>query len=276
MPATARVVLNGALPAGVFAKDVILEVVRAFTASGCSYMSAEFTGPALAGMSMSERFVLANVSTEMGVKSTWVEVDDVTRRYADRHGAPYEVVAPDPDARYAVVKEFEVSLLTPMLACPHSVDNVRPVTKVAGAPVHQAFIGTCASGRLEDLAVAAAILRGRHVAKGVRLLIAPASREVLREAMQAGHAQTPARRRRRVPAAWVRALRGHSPGVAGQGGAVRLHGEPQLPGPHGQPRCGNLPGQRRHRGGVGPRGCHHRPAPLSHLSDPSGENPPCP
>lgn len=141
-------------------------------------------------MPMAERFVLANLSVEMGVKATYVEVDEITRRYADRSGSPFEAVVPDPDALYQVRRHIDVAGLAPLVACPHSVDNVRPVSEVEGTEIHQAFIGTCASGRIEDLATAANILRGKRVAASVRLLIAPASRTVLEEAVEKGCFQT--------------------------------------------------------------------------------------
>ncbi|OPY91277.1 MAG: Homoaconitase large subunit [Syntrophaceae bacterium PtaU1.Bin231] len=177
VPESARIVLNGRLPA----------IIRDFTASGCSYYCAEFSGGALQDMSVAERFVLANVSVEMGVKATYVEVDEVTRRYADRGGLPYETVVPDADARYRVEKQIDVAALPPLVACPHAVDNVRPVSELEGTEIHQAFIGTCASGRIEDFATAAAILRGKRIAAGVRLLIAPASRAVLEDAIARGY-----------------------------------------------------------------------------------------
>lgn len=190
VPESVRIVLDGALAPGVYAKDVILAVVASFTAAGCTYECAEFTGRALRGMPLAERFVLANVSTEMGVKATYVEVDETTRAYADAHGIAYEAVTPDKDAVYRATTRLDISTLGPQVACPHAVDNVRPVAEVEGVGIQQAFIGTCASGRIEDLAAAARILEGRRVADGVRLLVAPASRGVMEEAMERGYVRT--------------------------------------------------------------------------------------
>ena len=190
VPASARIVVDGHLPTGVFGKDLILAVVHELSSSGCNYLSAEFTGSALNDMSIAERFVLANVSVEMGVKSTYIEVDETTRRYADHHGVPYQAVAPDPDAEYQTVLRLDASAITPRVACPHAVDNVKPVSELEGTAIDQAFIGTCASGRIEDLAVVAEVLRGRRIADGVRLLIAPASRSVMEQALAQGHLQT--------------------------------------------------------------------------------------
>jgi homoaconitate hydratase family protein len=190
VPESTRIVLAGRLPAGVSAKDVALAVIRDFTAAGCTYCCAEYEGEALRDMPLAERFVLANLSVEMGVKATYVAVDETTRRYAARSGSPYEAILPDPDARYAVSRRIDVAGLEPLVACPHAVDNVRAVSEVAGTEIHQAFIGTCASGRIEDLATAANILRGKRVAAGVRLLIAPASRTILEEALEKGYVHT--------------------------------------------------------------------------------------
>jgi len=189
VPESAKIVLNGRLPAGVFAKDIILAIIRDFTAAGCNYFCAEFSGETLRDLPIAERFVLANVSVEMGVKATYVEVDEVTKRYADRSGLPYQAVVPDADAPYRVHRQIDCANLSPLVACPHAVDNVRPVSELAGTEIHQAFIGTCASGRIEDLAIAADILRGQRIATGVRLLIAPASRAVLEEAVERGYLQ---------------------------------------------------------------------------------------
>jgi 3-isopropylmalate dehydratase large subunit len=189
VPRSAKIFLSGRLPTGVFAKDVILAIIRDFTAAGCNYLCAEFAGEALQDMPIAERFVLANLSVEMGVKATYVEVDEITRRYANRSGLPYEAVVPDPDAFYEVNRNIDVASLTPLVACPHAVDNVRPVSELEGMEIHQAFIGTCASGRIEDLATAANILRGKRIIAGVRLLIAPASRTILEEAIEKGYLQ---------------------------------------------------------------------------------------
>jgi homoaconitate hydratase family protein len=190
VPESAKLILNGRLPKGVFAKDVILSVIRDETASGCNYFCAEFSGEAVKEMSIAERFVLANLSVEMGVKATYVEVDAMTRQYADRVGSRYQVIVPDSDANYKKRRVVDVSGLVPLAACPHAVDNVRPVSDLVGTEIQQAFIGTCASGRVEDLEIASDILRGKRIAPNVRLLVAPASRYVMEKASEAGYLQT--------------------------------------------------------------------------------------
>jgi 3-isopropylmalate dehydratase large subunit len=190
VPESAKIVLHGRLPEAVFAKDAILSIIRDLTTAGCNYLCVEFSGEALRDMSIAERFVLANLSVEMGVKATYIEADDTTKNYADRCRTKYEAIAPDQDAHYKITRHFDTSKLAPLVACPHAVDNVRPVSELEGTEIHQAFIGTCASGRIEDLSTAADILRGKRIADGVRLLIAPASRVVLEEAVEQGYFQT--------------------------------------------------------------------------------------
>jgi len=187
VPETFKIVLKGRLPAGVSAKDLILHLVGRFTADGATYMAVEFAGEAAGELSVEGRLTVANMAVEMGAKAGIFLADDKTfawlGRYTRRFYAP---VCPDPGARYARVEECDVSSLTPQVACPHRVDNVRPLEEVAGTPVQQVFIGTCTNGRLEDLRAAAGILAGRRVHRDVRLVVAPASRRVYLEAMREG------------------------------------------------------------------------------------------
>ena len=189
VPESVKVVFQGKMPEGVYAKDLILEVIGHFTAKGCTYMCAEFVGETLKELSVAERIVLANLAVEMGVKASYVQVDEVTRAFADRHHREYDPILPDADASYRETYRLDVEGLTPRVSCPHSVDNVKPVAEVAGKEIHQAFIGTCTSGRLEELAVAARILKGQRIPAGVRLLVAAASRDILLQAMELGYIQ---------------------------------------------------------------------------------------
>ena len=189
VPESVKIVFQGAMPKGVYAKDLILDVIGHFTSKGCTYMCAEFMGETLKGLNIAERIVLANLSVEMGVKATYVQVDEVTRAFVDRHHRSYDPIFPDVDASYKANYLLEVEALTPRVACPHSVDNVKPLSEVIGKEIHQAFIGTCTSGRLEELEVAAKILNGRKIPAGVRLLVAAASRDILLQAMNLGYIQ---------------------------------------------------------------------------------------
>jgi 3-isopropylmalate/(R)-2-methylmalate dehydratase large subunit len=187
VPESVKVLFRGRIPLGVFAKDLILEVIGHFKARGGTYQCVEFHGETLREISLEERIVLANVSVEMGVKASYVLADEMTRAFADPFHRTYEAIHPDPDAAYKNTFELDVQTLTPRVACPHSVDNVKPLSAVEGTRIDQAFIGTCASGRLEEFRVAAKILQGGKIASGVRLLIAPASRAILLRAIELGY-----------------------------------------------------------------------------------------
>jgi 3-isopropylmalate/(R)-2-methylmalate dehydratase large subunit len=189
VPESVKIVFKGMMPKGLYAKDMILEVIGHFTARGCTYMCAEFMGETLKELNIAERIVLANLAVEMGVKATYVQVDEVTRAFVARHNKEYEAILPDGDASYKATYVLDVGKLTPRVACPHSVDNVKPLSEEAGKEIHQAFIGTCTSGRLEELAVAAKILRGRKIPGSVRLMVTAASRDILLEAMERKYIQ---------------------------------------------------------------------------------------
>jgi 3-isopropylmalate/(R)-2-methylmalate dehydratase large subunit len=187
VPHSFRIVVKGQVPRGVYAKDIILHIIADLGADGADYRSVEFAGPVIEEMSVASRMVLCNMVAEMGAKAGVVEPDDKTRAWLKgRTTVSYEDVCADPDASYERVMEYDVGDLSPQVARPHTVDNVVPVTQVAGTRVDQAFIGTCTNGRLEDFEVAAGILRGRKVAPHTRLLILPASREVLLAALAEG------------------------------------------------------------------------------------------
>ena len=187
VPETFKVVLQGKLPPGVFAKDVVLNIIGREGADGADYKAVEFTGPAAKDFSTASRFTMANMAAEMGAKNGYFPPDEETRRWLKtRTREAFELVASDPDASYAVVKDYDLSGIEPQVACPHTVDNVKPVREVEGKRFHQALIGTCTNGRLEDLEVAARILKGKKTHPGVRTLILPASREVYIEAVNKG------------------------------------------------------------------------------------------
>lgn len=187
VPHSFRVVVKGDLPRGVYAKDIILHIIGDLGADGADYRAVEFAGPVVEAMSVASRMVLCNMAAEMGAKAGVVEPDEKTRTWLlGRTELPFEEVSADPDAAYERVIEYDVSELAPQVARPHTVDNVVPLADVAGTRVDQAFIGTCTNGRLEDLRIAAGMLRGRKTAPGTRLLILPASREVLLAAIEEG------------------------------------------------------------------------------------------
>jgi 3-isopropylmalate/(R)-2-methylmalate dehydratase large subunit len=191
VPESIRVELRGGLRPGVTAKDVILRVIGEIGADGANYQAVEFGGEGLAGLSIGERCTIANMAIEMGAKTGLCEADPVTDAWVRaRSAAAYEPVAPDRDARYSLVREFDLEAVSPTIARPGRVDDVVPIEAVIGTRVTRAFIGTCTNGRLEDLRDAARALRGRRVHPDVRLLLIPASRQVLLDAMAEGVIQT--------------------------------------------------------------------------------------
>jgi len=191
VPPTIKIVLEGELRKGVSPKDVILHIIGQITAEGATYKSVEFHGPAALKMSVGGRMTLCNMGAEMGAKVAMFPVDEVTRAWLGDIGAGgYEELGPDEDAVYETVYTYDCSKITPQVARPHKVDNVVPVSEVGDVKIDVALLGTCTNGRLEDLMEAAAVLDGKQIARGVRLLVYPASRKVLDEAYENGTAKT--------------------------------------------------------------------------------------
>jgi 3-isopropylmalate/(R)-2-methylmalate dehydratase large subunit len=193
VPDTIKIVLHGALPDYVSAKDVILALIGRLTAEGANYRVLEFHGEAVRRLPTSGRLTLCNMAVEAGATSGIVPADEETVRYLrDEAGvmAPLTAVTPDRDAGYERTVELDVAELEPQIACPHTVDNVRPLADVAGRKVHQIVIGSCTNGRLDDLAVAARLLEGKKVASGTRMLVFPASGRIYRQAMEHGYIAT--------------------------------------------------------------------------------------
>jgi len=192
VPESFLIELNGVFPRGVYAKDLILYLIGQIGADGANYKALEFGGEALAQMTMSQRLTIANMAVEAGAKVGLFPADKITRNFLIEHGRGdnYKPLYPDAEANYEQVIPVNLDQLEPMLSLPHAVDNVRPVAQVKRVKIQQAFIGTCTNGRLEDLAVAAEILKGKKKCPGTRLLIAPASRQVLIRAIEKGYIQS--------------------------------------------------------------------------------------
>lgn len=189
VPDTIRVEINGAPARGVEPKDIILNLIGQLTAEGANFRVLEFHGTAISRMNTSGRLVLCNMAVEAGATSGIVPADDETENYLRQEAGvtdPIKPVGPDPDAVYCQTVTIDASSLAPQVACPHTVDNVKPVTDVTGIAVNQIVIGSCTNGRLDDLTSAARILKGRKVAQSVRLLVFPASWRIYREAMASG------------------------------------------------------------------------------------------
>ena len=187
VPETMRIDLIGRPPAGVFAKDLSLKIIGDHGAEMANYTAVEFAGPAAGDFSVGSRLTMANMSAEMGAKNGYFAPDERTLAWLKgRAREPFQAVVSDPDARFESVLGYDLSALEPQLACPHTVDNVKPVSAVQGKAIHQVLIGTCTNGRLEDLDEAARIMKGRKIHPRVRVLVIPASWEVYREALRSG------------------------------------------------------------------------------------------
>ncbi|MCF3960853.1 3-isopropylmalate dehydratase large subunit [Streptomyces fuscigenes] len=190
VPESVRVEIDGELPVGSYAKDVMLKLIGDLGADGLTYCSAEFGGSYVRSRSVSERMTFCNLAMEMGAKNAYVAPDETTRAYlADEAGVGadgYEVLLPDAGAEYRDTVVLDGSTLTPKIAVPHTVDNVVDVDEVSGTRLDQVFIGSCANAKYDDLEIAADVLKGHKVAHGVRLVVTPASSAVMAKASRTG------------------------------------------------------------------------------------------
>lgn len=192
VPETFKVTLSRGLSAGVYSKDLMLHLIGSLGADGCSYKSVEFYGSS-ENLSVSERMTMTNLAMEMGVKCAFVPPDANTQAYLrDRlmDASRYKPVYADPDAVYEKEIAVDLATLEPMVACPHEVQNTKPIGQVQGTKIDQAFLGSCANAKYEDLAVAARILKGRRIHPDVRFIITPGSKAIMLEAAQTGVLQT--------------------------------------------------------------------------------------
>lgn len=193
VPEIIEVRLEGAAPKGVYPKDVILAVLGKIRADGAVYKAIDFTGSYVENLNVAGRMVICNMAVEMGAKTAYMQPnEDVLNYVKARAVRPFEVQYTDPGYEYAESYIFDVSGLEPELACPHSVENVHPLCEVIAAQevkLDQGYIGSCTGGRTEDIAAAAGILKGKHIAPYTRLIIVPASNEVLSECISKGYIQ---------------------------------------------------------------------------------------
>ena len=191
VPAAIRFVLTGKLGPYVSGKDVILHIIGRIGVDGALYKSMEFTGPGLASLTMDDRLCIANMAVEAGAKNGIFEVDEVTMAYirgrVNREIAVYQA---DPDAVYEQTIEIDLSSIEPTVAFPHLPENARTFDQIGEIPIDQVVIGSCTNGRISDLAAAAEILKGRHIAEGVRAIIIPATQAIYKEAMKRGYLET--------------------------------------------------------------------------------------
>lgn len=188
VPATFKVEVNGNFPKGVYAKDLILHLIGTIGADGATYKALEFSGSTIDNMNMADRFTIANMAVEAGAKAGLFPTDEKTKAFLEERGRgdKFVEVKADEDAVYERVIKIDASQLKPTVSCPHTVDNTKTVDELKDVKVNQVFIGTCTNGRIEDLRVAAEILKGKKVNPDVRLLVAPASRDVFKQALKEG------------------------------------------------------------------------------------------
>ena len=187
VPETLRFNLTGKLPEGVYARDLILTIIGKIGANGANYKAMEFAGDGMKHLTMSDRIAICNLCVEAGAKTALMEVDDIALHYLHEHGRePKACFASDADAHFAAVYDIDLSTITPIVAKPHFVDNVCPAKEAAGVKIDEAFLGSCNNGRIEDLRVGAALLKGRKVHPLVRFLVVPASQAVYQQALKEG------------------------------------------------------------------------------------------
>lgn len=187
VPETIKVTINGTLPDNVTSKDIILRLIGDLGADGATYQALEFCGTTVENMSVASRMTISNMAIEAGAKCALFTPDEKTAQYCGiTLSEEQKNLVGDKDAKYIREITYKAEDLVPVLACPSQVDNIRPVEELKGTKIDQVFIGSCTNGRLEDLQKAAAVLKGKHVAAFVKLIVTPASRKIYKEAMADG------------------------------------------------------------------------------------------
>jgi 3-isopropylmalate/(R)-2-methylmalate dehydratase large subunit len=188
VPETIRIVVEGTLPLGVYGKDIILHLIGKIGAAGATYKALEFVGDIIENLEMAGRMTIANMAVEAGAKVGVFTPDEMTRRWLDYMGRPedFKRLVSDPDASYEQTVRISAKDLKPTIACPHQVDNIKTVDEIGEVKVDQIFLGTSCNGRLEDLHIAAQILKGRRVHSKTRMIVTPGSLRVYKEALKDG------------------------------------------------------------------------------------------
>ncbi|MFA6504650.1 MAG: aconitase/3-isopropylmalate dehydratase large subunit family protein [Treponemataceae bacterium] len=190
VPEAIKIVVDGKLPKGVYAKDIILKVLGDIKSDGGQYKSMEFTGSAIQALSMNARFTIANMALEAGAKTGLFEADEKTAAYYGMDFSDIDWIKIDKDAQYGQVLRYKAEDIEPQLSCPQGVDNVHPLSEVKGRKLDEVYIGSCTNGSIEDMAVAASILKGKTVAKFMKLVVIPATIGVYKEAARLGYIKT--------------------------------------------------------------------------------------
>lgn len=191
VPSAIKFNLTGKLSKYVSGKDVILHIIGMIGVDGALYKSMEFTGEGLASLSVDDRLCMANMAIEAGAKNGIFEVDEQTISYVkERSDREFEIFKADADAEYDKVYDIDLSKIAPTVACPHLPENTKSTNELSDIKIDQAVIGSCTNGRLSDLAAAAEIMKGKHIAKGVRCIVIPATQKIYKEAMKLGYLET--------------------------------------------------------------------------------------
>ena len=263
VPKTLQLMIEGRLPARVTSKDAVLRIIGDIGADGANYLACEFKGEAASRMSIPERMTVSNMAIEMGAKAGIFETDETTIKYLegrvkDKAAIREGIVRGDEDAAFTR-RSWNVSDLEPQIAMPHNVDNVLPISEVPETKLDQVFLGSCTNGRFEDLLLASQMMKGEPVAKGVRMIVVPASREEYMKCLHAGLIEKFMEAGAMFESACCGPCMGGSFGLLGRGRALPLHVEPKLRGPAGQPPGVCLPLLARHRGSERHHRVHHRP-----------------
>ncbi len=188
VPETIKINLGGKLPKVVFAKDIIISLIGKITSDGATYKALEFGGPLLANLTMDDRFTISNMAVEAGAKTGIFPTDNITKDYlaSQNRSDCFKEISTEEDADYKDIINMDCGKLEPMISAPHTVDNTIKISELEKVELNQVFIGTCTNGRLSDLKIAAEILKGKKVAKGVRLIVVPASKKIYTEAIKEG------------------------------------------------------------------------------------------
>ena len=251
-PETMRITLEGKLASGVTTKDLTISLIGRLSSDGATYMAVEFDGDGVAALSPDSRAVLTNMMAEMGAKNACIAPDDATWQWLSetlKRTRPHDhaerlecfrerALYPDRAADYAAHLQIDLSEIEPVVSCPHAVDNIRPLSEVANTRVDVGFIGTCTNGRLEDIAAAADVLRGRRLR--ARLIVVPASSMVLRAAAEAGYIADLVAAGATIGTPWLRTLHGRAYGCFGAGRSLHQQRQSELPRTHGRAQCRNL------------------------------------
>lgn len=188
VPESIKIIVTGKMPKGIFAKDIMLHIIKEIKADGATYEAVEFSGPVIDKLDMDGRFSICNMVVEMGAKAGFMPQDKKTRDWLKQRARNKKItpVSADKNAKYKRVLEFDISKLKPQVAMPHSVDNVTSVDELKNVRINEAFLGTCTNARLSDFKIAARILKSKKVASGVKFIIAPGSREIFLSALKLG------------------------------------------------------------------------------------------